>query len=357
LTNPSANLGLDQLLQVAEVASTSGYEIPNDKWKVALAELAHHIHRPMSIAETERVEAVLKAYLRLIFRSNLSGDDARFLALWQRNLGFILKYKSYGVKCATPFGYSVFLQNPGEGFSFQRHLTRKTEVFLIIEPLDHALVFLCTSAEWEALYDKTRLQRWLEGGRDAEVERLASYPKAGDVYHVSELGVVHTVLGCVLEEFATVSTDMVDRLHDQNAGRPEPHVSRDAVIARLRRLAPQVPRMAVKDTENVGVVVHSGTAHAYVLATGVIEATRLHVERGTVELPANPCRVRVVFTVAGRAACELTGSGDALGVAPPAIDVCGGDLLMIPPGVKTMLHVGESAAYSVHTIEPEVALA
>jgi len=39
------------------------------------------------------------------------------------------------------------------------------------------------------------------------------------VFIISELGVVHTVMGCVLEEYATVSTDMVERLHDQNIGR------------------------------------------------------------------------------------------------------------------------------------------
>ena len=47
-------------------------------------------------------------------------------------------------------------------------------------------------------------------------------PKPGDVIVIDRLNVVHAVLGCVLAEFATVSTDMVDRLHDQNAGRPTP---------------------------------------------------------------------------------------------------------------------------------------
>lgn len=357
MTYSSTTLDLEQLQQLAEQATASGSELPSDEWRTALAELARHLRQPMSLPDTERFEAVVKAYLRRILRSELTGDDARFLGLWQRDLGFLLKYKSYGVKCATPLGYSVFLQNPGEGFSFQRHLIRKTEIFHILEPLERALVFLCTSQQWEALYETTRFGRWLEGAQDMALERLAVRPKAGDVYHVSDLGAVHSVLGCILEEFATVSTDMVDRLHDQNAGRPDPHVPRAAVMARLRSLPAHAPRIAPLSSESSAAIVRRGNAQVYELATGPIDATRLHVEKGSIELPADPRRARILFTVAGHAACELRGNGDAPGVAPPTIDVRGGDILMIPPGVLTTIHVGWRAACSVHAIEPEVALA
>ncbi len=129
LKNLGVTAAVDQLQQVVEAVATGEHGLPSSEWRAALKKLASHLHRPMSLPDTERVEAVLKTYLRAIFRQHLSGDDARFLELWQRDLGFVLKYKSYGVKCATPLGYSVFLQNPGEGFSFQRHLTHKTESF------------------------------------------------------------------------------------------------------------------------------------------------------------------------------------------------------------------------------------
>ena len=41
-----------------------------------------------------------------------------------------MKYKSYAVKAATPLGYSIFLQNQGQGFSFQQHLVHKLEGFI-----------------------------------------------------------------------------------------------------------------------------------------------------------------------------------------------------------------------------------
>jgi len=356
LKNLGVTAVVDQLQQVVEAVATGEHGLPSSEWRAALKKLASHLHRPMSLPDTERVEAVLKTYLRAIFRQHLSGDDARFLALWQRDLGFVLKYKSYGVKCATPLGYSVFLQNPGEGFSFQRHLTHKTEIFHILDPLARALVFLCSSKEWEKAYDGERFQRWLDGAPDAELDRFAVRPRPGDVYHVSELGVIHSVLGCILEEFATVSTDMVDRLHDQNAGRHEPHVTREAVVTRLRSLRACVPRIAASDAESAGVIVQGGDVRCYVLANGAIDATRVHLTRARIELEAHAMRARVLFTVTGSASCAISGPGDAPGAIPQAIDVRGGDLLMIAPGVKAVLATGDSAIVSIHAIEPEVAL-
>jgi hypothetical protein len=357
LTHLSVTPDLEQLQQLAEGAAAGKSKLTVDRWRAALTELARHLQQPMSLPDTERFEAVLKAYLRRILRSALSGDDARFLALWQRDLGFVLKYKSYGVKCATALGYSVFLQNPGEGFSFQRHLIRKTEIFHIIEPLQRALVFLCTSQQWEALYETGRFCRWLDGAHDDALERLAVRPNAGDVYHVSSLGQVHSVLGCILEEFATVSTDMVDRLHDQNAGRHDPLVPRASVMARLRSLSAHPPSVMQFSGPSSAAIVRFGNAQVYELAKGPFDAIRLHIEQGSVELPVDPLRARILFTVAGQAACEIRGSGDAPGVAPPAIDVRGGDILMIPPGAVTTIQVVSRAACSIQGIEPEVALA
>jgi hypothetical protein len=353
VTNSST---VDRLQQETEPNAAGVNGLSSEEWRPMLLQLSRDLRQPMSLPEIERIEDILKTYLRRIFRHHLSGDDARFLAEWQRDLGFVLKYKSYGVKCATPFGYSVFLQNPGEGFSFQRHLTHKTEIFHILQPLDRAIVFLCSSEEWEAVYDRERFQRWLDGSPDRDFDRFATRPRPGDVYYVSELGVVHSVLGCVLEEFATVSTDMVDRLHDQNAGRDEPHVPRDAVVARLRNLTVCAPRIAATDAETVGAVVHAGDLQCYMLASGAIDATRLHLTQACVELHADSSRVRVLFAAGGSASCVIRGTGDTPDVTPPAIDLRSGDPLLIAPGAVVTITAAERAVLSIHAIEPEVSL-
>lgn len=320
--------------------SSGAVDVHRSEWRAALTKLSADLQRPMSLRETERIEEIVKAHLRGLFRRQVSDEDARFLALWQRDLGFLLKYKSYGIKCATPLGYSVFLLNPGEGFSFQRHVTRKTEVFHILEPLDRALVFLCTSDEWRAVYERGRFDRWLAGHSDEELDCIAVRPRPGDVFHVSELGVVHTVLGCILEEFATVSTDMVERLHDQNAGRSEPHVARETVMARLRRVPVCTP--------NVGAETH-GNARIYTLANGVMDATRVHAQHGRFDLRRDENRARVLYMVDGAASFTL-------GATAP-IDVHAGELMMIAPGIETAVEVNDTAAFSMQGIEPEVALA
>jgi uncharacterized cupin superfamily protein len=331
---------VDRLHQVAEEAIRQGRELGAAVWHAALTELRGHLHRPMSLADTERIEAVAKLYLRAIFRRQVNDDDARFLAQWQRDLGFLLKYKSYGIKCATPLGYSVFLLNPGEGFSFQRHVTRKTEVFHILEPLERALVFLCSSDEWNAVYERGRFDRWLAGENDEELDCIAVRPRPGDVFPVSELGVVHTVLGCILEEFATVSTDMVERLHDQNAGRSEPHVARETVMERLRRVPVCTPRVDAESRKN---------ARIYTLASGVMDATRVRATRGRFDLRRDENRARVLYMVDGAASFTL-------GATEP-IDARAGELLMIAPGIDTAVEVSDTAAFSMQGIEPEVALA
>ena len=310
------------------------------EWREALTELAAQLQQPMSLQETERIESVVKTHLRAIFSEPVSGDDARFLAQWQRDLGFLLKYKSYGIKCATPLGYSMFVLNPGEGFSFQRHVTRKTEVFHILEPLERAMVFLCTSEEWTAVYERGRFERWLGGESDADLDCIAVRPRAGDVYPVSELGVVHTVLGCILEEFATVSTDMVDRLHDQNAGRSEPHVPRETVMARLLQVPVSRPNVEA---------VRYGDVDLYTLATGVMDAMRIHAPRGRFLIPRSPSRASVLYMASG-AASFLVGD------TPPAIELRPGELLMIAPGTGAAVDIESTAAFSVQSIEPEEAL-
>src|SRR5205814_1100606 len=97
------------------------------------APLVDALRADSPIAVLEHSERELKQILVRELAAPMDGAQMRALASFQQALGFLLKYKSYAVKAASPLGYSVFLQRPGEGFSFQQHVTHKTEIFLILD--------------------------------------------------------------------------------------------------------------------------------------------------------------------------------------------------------------------------------
>ena len=81
-------------------------------------------------------------------------------------MGFLCKYKSYGVKVASPFGYSLFVLEDGKGFSFQLHAARKLEAFHILETAKSSFVYLSSEAEW---YESgaREARDWAENGTPA----------------------------------------------------------------------------------------------------------------------------------------------------------------------------------------------
>jgi hypothetical protein len=199
--------------------------------------LAEQLRTDSPIAVLEQFERQLKELLTQELKASPDGERIRALASFQRDLGFLLKYKSYAVKAASPLGYSVFLQRPGEGFSFQQHVAHKTEIFYILDVLPGGYVFLCDFDAWREVYRRETFRAWLEGSADPRYERFRFVPQPGDVIVIDRLNVVHTVVGCTLAEFATVSTDMVDRLYDQNEGLPVPsEFSRAFAEERIGRL-------------------------------------------------------------------------------------------------------------------------
>ena len=88
--------------------------------------------------------------------------------------------------------------------------------------LPGGFVFLCDFADWQRIYERGFVSGMDERRADERYERFRFVPRPGDVIVIDKLSVVHSVVGCVLAEFATVSTDMVDRLHDQNEGATIP---------------------------------------------------------------------------------------------------------------------------------------
>ena len=331
----------------------------------ALAALAHHLRQEWRIDQLERLEATAKLILHHNFARGVDDAAALQIAQFQKSVGFLLKYKPYAVKCASPLGYSVFLQEPREGFSFQRHLAHKTEVFHIVTAMPGGFVFLCDFEAWREVYDPVGFERWLAGRPDDRYERFRYDPAPGDVFVIDELNVVHTILGCVVEEFATVSTDMVDRLHDQNAGRGIPP---DFGRARAMR---QLAELAYPDSSRL---VQAGVGREHepcrieplrldggsmrVLVDDFVRGCHYRIDEGSRgPVLHDPARAASVYVTSGSGRISIGADGAARRDAAQSIAVAAGDLLLIAPNVpyRPTSHGPTPLAFTEHRILPEVA--
>ena len=329
-----------------------------------LTALAEQLRTDSPIDVLERVEHTLKELLTRELAAPLGGRRMRELASFQQKLGFLLKYKSYAVKAASPLGYSVFLQRRGEGFSFQRHVTHKTEIFYILDVLPGGYVFLCDFEEWQRIYERDAFLAWLRGKPDARYERFRFVPQPGDVIVIDRLNVVHTVIGCTLAEFATVSTDMVDRLHDQNEGRRIPsEFTRAFSEQRIREIA-------WPDASYLVTIGHEGCSRSRiperpvkggvrtVFGEGVVVASALRLEAGAAsDLSVDPERAACLHVTGGAGRLVLGDAAEVRRPAPPTLAARTGDLFFLAPGAHygfvndgaTPLTVAE------HRIPPAVA--
>jgi mannose-6-phosphate isomerase-like protein (cupin superfamily) len=324
--------------------------------------ISEYFRADVNIDKTEAVERVLKSILRDLFQKPQPGFISREIALFQNSYRFEYKYKSYAVKAATPLGYSIFLQEEAQGFSFQQHITHKTEVFHILATKPGALVFLCEFEDWELHYDPQRFQKWLSGAKDEFFDQHAYRPRVGDVFIISELGVVHTVMGCVLEEFATVSTDMVKRLHDQNRGCPIPaHFTRQYAEREMLRLtlpgeANLVDRHTWKSNPIARVRCEGG--FETVLTDSFVRAAHREVEVNA-QTELRLCRgVAVIVRIfSGQGTLWLLDESERGNPEQGAIPVAAGDVFLLPPdswyGFKN--EGIEPLRFSEQRIPPEVA--
>jgi hypothetical protein len=317
----------------------------------------------MPIESLERFEAAWKRALGRLMQGPLSGADARFLAAFQRDVGLLPKYKSYAIKASGPLGYSVFFQQPGKGFSFQQHRHHKIEIFHILEAMPGAFAFVCTLAQWSAAYDAEGFSRWLEGAGDPRYERWRIPLAAGDVICLESTGVVHTVIGCVLEEFATASTDLVDRLHDQNEGAPVPSSYRRERALDLLGAVP-APRthqkVAVPSLERLPLT-GRGFRGGEVITLGELpglRASRIRLESGRQSPPqASEDRAAILFTSRGDARLLLGTAQELARHDPPALELRRGMAAMVPPAMTyEIAALDREVEISVHAIRPGVAL-
>jgi mannose-6-phosphate isomerase-like protein (cupin superfamily) len=305
----------------------------------ALAALVERLRTDSPIAVLEEAERELKSMLGRELAARPDGAGIRELASLQQRLGFLLKYKSYAVKAASPLGYSVFLQQPRQGFSFQQHVIHKTEMFYFLDVLPGGFVFLCDFSEWQRIYDRDAFLAWLDGKPDGRYERWRFVPQPGDVIVIDRLNVVHTVIGCTLAEFATVSTDMVDRLHDQNEKRPvPPEFTRPLTEGRLRELAwPKSSHRVVIAASGCSRRVISSRPVAggarTVLDDGVVSAATYQFEPGAAsDISVDPTRATSLHVVQGSGRLVLGDASEVRRTSPPALDARAGDLFFVAPG-------------------------
>lgn len=332
----------------------------------ALPALAAHLTADAPIEVLERYEAILKSVLLAGLGGGVPGPTARAVARFQQRVGFLCKVKSYAIKCATPLGYSVFFQRPGEGFSFQRHVTRKTEVFHILDVEPGGYAYICSHEDWTRTYDPARFAAWLAGGRDTDHDRFRFAVRPGDLFVIDQLNVVHTVVGCVLAEFATVSTDMVDRLHDQNAGRPIP-AEFDRAYARRRleevRFPPGARRLTLGGPEPVAAPVEPepiAGGSLLRLEDSFVVARRYRLdESGTTDVLHDDERAAVLHVTAGSGLVRMGDADELSRPAPPGIPVRTADVLLVPPGTRYALagDPGQRLEVAEHRIALEAALA
>jgi mannose-6-phosphate isomerase-like protein (cupin superfamily) len=328
----------------------------------SLPALAEFLQGDLPIAQTERLEVLVKAVLRPALTRRLSGQEARGIVQFQKQLGFVLKYKSYAIKASAPLGYSVFLQNEHEGFSFQRHIVHKLEVFHILSTKPGGYVFLCDFEDWNKVYDRKSFEDWLDGANNPTYDRYKFVPNPGDVFVISELGVVHTVIGCILEEYATVSTDMVERLHDQNAGKKTPaHFNRAYTEAELRAIQmPAGNRLVTgfgeKNIETIRPRAVPG-GERFLLCDAFVKASRYVIRPGAETLmESDDDRAVLLYISSGRGSAVVADASELQG-SLPRVEFDQGDLLLMPPGIHFALRAedGEHLEYSEHGIAPNVA--
>ncbi len=317
----------------------------------------------MPIQRLEEVEAAWKQALIEILTAPLTGSEARQVAAFQRDVGLLPKYKSYAIKASSPLGYSVFFQEPGQGFSFQQHRVHKVEIFHVLDTRPGAFALICSLDEWKAAYEKDAFARWLDGAGNPRYERWRIPLQPGDVLCLEKTGIVHSVIGCILEEFATISIDLVDRLHDQNEGAaipesfcretalrllgdvPAPAASHEVLLPGQKRRP--LPRRSFSGGEIVTIGAVPG-----------LRAERIRLEGGRRSPRQMSDEEALVLFVSRGDARLFLGTAAELGRGDlPALELPRGTAAMIPPGMSYEI---ESSAADVevsrHALRPEVAL-
>jgi hypothetical protein len=182
---------------------------------------------------------------------------------------------------------------------------------------------------------------------------------------IDKLSVVHSVVGCVLAEFATVSTDMVDRLYDQNEGLPIPaEFGRAFAEERIGRLAWPGESSCVtlgasgwsrtgipQDTVPGGHRTSFGGGDKFV-------ASSLQFDSGaSSDIAADARRATSLHIASGSGQLILGTADEVRRATPPALPARAGDLFLVAPGGHYGFVNDGATPFVVaeHSIEPAVA--
>ena len=316
----------------------------------ALAQAFSDVLRvPRPIDQVEGVERLAKLLWDDVLRGISSDPELIRLAIdFFHEMGFLCKYKSYGVKVASPFGYSLFVLEDGKGFSFQLHAARKLEAFHILEIAKSSFVYLSSEAEW---YESgaREAQDWAETGLQPE-SACAYRPAAGDVIEVGQTKLVHTVIGCVLEEFATCSTDTVVRLFDQNAGQAVVLPTAHPDIASILRRTAWLPRRKLSRTEGGWSAVAFQPDSPLIDVRGELTARRVPLAASRGDLSFAPLDDRLVVIVPLNKPLVVDAVGTNWNVAP-------GETVAMPQNVSFGIHsAAVDSLFALHVVSSELAL-
>jgi hypothetical protein len=236
---------------ICEWARSNGHEselgwLDRDSPEVA-GDFRAAVARPDRIETVERIESLAKFLWDDLLTpgAKIDAPTALGFARFFAEVGFFFKYKPYGVKIASPFGYSLFDLFDGQGFSFQIHVEPKWEAFHILRTKDRSLVYVASLPEWQA--GGSQWARAFFEHRDPADPPAVWRPAGGDATAITETQTVHAVLGCVVEEYAGCSVDAVERLYD-----PYPRTSftlptaHQDPAALLRDAYPGLPRRILR---------------------------------------------------------------------------------------------------------------
>lgn len=305
------------------------------------------VRRPQPIEALEEIEVAIKAAWAFVTERPVTDREAAAFVEFFLEIGYLAKLKPYGPKFAAPFGYSIFDLADGEGFSIQLHEEEKVEAFHILAVHDEAFVLAGTADAWDA-QGAAMVTAW-EAGRPTD-SPLAHRPDPGDTIVIGDLRTVHTVVGCLLEEYATTSYDAVKRLHDQNEGRAtDVPAANPTAAAALAALTDAAPRRAL--------LPHDGWATAELPADGVVVdlpdggLVGRHVHLGRGEITAREVRSDSVHTIS-----PLTGSV-MLEVAGRTFDLRAGDTTAVPPLAAYRLEGAHQAEVSITEVVTRTAFA
>jgi mannose-6-phosphate isomerase-like protein (cupin superfamily) len=237
------------------------------------------------------------------------------------------------------------------------------EVFHILEAKPGAFVFLCDFSDWQRQYEPDRFRRWLAGGADEFFDSRAFKPLIGDVFIISSLGVVHSVFGCTLEEYATVSTDMVDRLYDQNSGSVIPSTfTRQYAERQLATLElPSHSRLVDAATWNTSLIdpISCRGGQETILVDSFVRASHRRVEAGAeTGLSLGEGVATIVRIFAGTGRLWIADESEVNRLSDASIPVQPNDVFLIAPGMNYGFRNSGTTTltYSQHQIDPKKAL-